>query len=130
MEINYARWPFCINHWPTPDRPLVLLPLNEARHCDILERDLVKIRLVVEYKLHLPGYIVAVDHATRSVVLSVRGTSTMQDTVTNLICDSAGESSLLFCEPHLKAMDIFFCGVYVARCLLLASLPLTTYCII
>lgn len=51
----------------------------------------MNIKLVVEHKLHLPGYIVAVDHATRSVVLSVRGTFSMQDTVTDLVCDSAGK---------------------------------------
>ncbi|CAN0492613.1 unnamed protein product, partial [Laminaria digitata] len=59
------------------------------RHCGIPDEDLVKVNLFEERTLHLPAYILAVDHATRSVVLSVRGTFSMQDTVTDLVCDSA-----------------------------------------
>lgn len=50
----------------------------------------MKINLFETRKLHLPAYIIVVDHATKSVVLSVRGTFSVQDAVTDLICDSAG----------------------------------------
>lgn len=66
------------------------------RHCGIPEEDLLRVNLSDNRKLHLPGYIIAVDHATRSVVLSVRGTFSMQDTVTDLVCDSTGERG----NPH------------------------------
>eukprot|EP00611_Tribonema_gayanum_P003186 TRINITY_DN12483_c0_g1_i1.p1 TRINITY_DN12483_c0_g1~~TRINITY_DN12483_c0_g1_i1.p1 ORF type:complete len:419 (-),score=78.99 TRINITY_DN12483_c0_g1_i1:594-1694(-) len=36
----------------------------------------------------MPGYYIAVDHATKSVVLSVRGTASLQNTITDLLCDS------------------------------------------
>lgn len=68
-----------------------LPPVAARRHCGIPEEDLLRVDLSDNRKLHLPGYIIAVDHATRSVVLSVRGTFSMQDTVTDLVCDSAGE---------------------------------------
>lgn len=63
----------------------------QIRHCSIQDVDLVKMNLFYERELHLPAYILTVDHATKSVVLSVRGTFSMQDTVTDLVCDSAGE---------------------------------------
>lgn len=66
-------------------------PLAVRRHCGIAEEDLLRVHLSDNRKLHLPGYIIAVDHSTRSVVLSVRGTFSMQDSVTDLVCDSAGE---------------------------------------
>lgn len=71
-------------------------PLAARRHCGIPEEDLLRVNLSDNRKLHLPGYIIAVDHATRSVVLSVRGTFSMQDTVTDLVCDSTGERG----SPH------------------------------
>lgn len=51
----------------------------------------MRMNLFEERELHLPAYLLTVDHATKSVVLSVRGTFSMQDTVTDLVCDSAGE---------------------------------------
>lgn len=79
--------------WP-PVRRFSLQELNAwciTKHCGIEDADLVKMNLFEERELHLPAYILTVDHATKSVVLSVRGTFSMQDTVTDLVCDSAGE---------------------------------------
>ncbi|CAM9635858.1 unnamed protein product [Pylaiella littoralis] len=60
-----------------------------TKHCGIQDADLVRMNLFEERELHLPAYLLTVDHATKSVVLSVRGTFSMQDTVTDLVCDSA-----------------------------------------
>lgn len=79
--------------WP-PVRKFSRQELNAwciTKHCGIADADLVKMNLFEERELHLPAYILTVDHATKSVVLSVRGTFSMQDTVTDLVCDSAGE---------------------------------------
>eukprot|EP00752_Nemacystus_decipiens_P010109 g9010.t1 len=77
--------------WP-PVRKFSRQELNAwciTKHCGIEDADLVKMNLFEERELHLPAYILTVDHATKSVVLSVRGTFSMQDTVTDLVCDSA-----------------------------------------
>lgn len=50
----------------------------------------MKINIFQTRKLHLPAYIMVVDHATKSVVLSVRGTFSVEDAVTDLVCDSTG----------------------------------------
>lgn len=83
--------------WP-PVHKFSLQELNAwciTKHCGIEDADLVKMNLFEERELHLPAYILTVDHATNSVVLSVRGTFSMQDTVTDLVCDSAGERTAL-----------------------------------
>eukprot|EP00903_Cladosiphon_okamuranus_P010309 g9756.t1 len=77
--------------WP-PLRKFSRQELNAwciNKHCGIADADLVKMNLFEERELHLPAYILTVDHATKSVVLSVRGTFSVQDTVTDLVCDSA-----------------------------------------
>lgn len=50
----------------------------------------MKMNTLGERELHMPAYVLTVDHATESVVLSIRGTFSMQDTVTDLVCDSTG----------------------------------------
>jgi hypothetical protein len=39
-------------------------------------------------RLHMPGHFLAVDHSTKSVVLAVRGTFSVKDAITDLVCDS------------------------------------------
>ncbi|CAM9877733.1 unnamed protein product, partial [Hapterophycus canaliculatus] len=78
-----------------------------SRHCGISAGDIVKSNLLEDRELHLPAYMLAVDHATKTVVLSVRGTFSMQDTVTDLVCDSAGErSSIIFAT--LRCASVYF----------------------
>ncbi|CAM9236624.1 unnamed protein product, partial [Scytosiphon promiscuus] len=60
-----------------------------SKHCGISAKDIVKSNLLEDRELHMPAYMLAVDHATKTVVLSVRGTFSMKDTVTDLVCDSA-----------------------------------------
>lgn len=61
-----------------------------SRHCGIDAEDLVKVDLSEPRELHLPGYVLATDHTTKSVVLSVRGTVSLKDLYTDLLCDSVG----------------------------------------
>ncbi|CAN0130781.1 unnamed protein product, partial [Ectocarpus sp. 4 AP-2014] len=77
--------------WP-PVHKFSVLELNKwciTKHCGIQDSDLVKMNTLGERELHMPAYVLTVDHATESVVLSIRGTFSMQDTVTDLVCDSA-----------------------------------------
>lgn len=60
----------------------------------------MKVNLFETRKLHLPAYIIVVDHATKSVVLSVRGTFSVQDAVTDLVCDSTGAMASEEKERH------------------------------
>ncbi|CAM9246385.1 unnamed protein product [Ectocarpus fasciculatus] len=76
--------------WP-PVHKFSVLELNKwciTKHCGIQDADLVKMNTLGERELHMPAYVLTVDHATESVVLSIRGTFSMQDTVTDLVCDS------------------------------------------
>ncbi|CAN0356149.1 unnamed protein product [Discosporangium mesarthrocarpum] len=85
--------------WP-PLRKLSMHDVNRwciTKHSGISDKDLVRTRISEQRELHLPGYFVAVDHATHSVVLSVRGTFSMEDIITDLICDS---TSFLGGEAH------------------------------
>lgn len=97
----------------------------------------MKINIFQTRKLHLPAYIIVVDHATKSVVLSVRGTFSVEDAVTDLVCDSAGVLHAAFlvfpsdirtvAVPLIRAsrgcfalasIDIFAieCGWFVENC--------------
>jgi len=58
-----------------------------ASHLGIDEAD-VKESHLVGGSLDLPSYYVAVDHSSRSVVLAVRGTSTLEDVLVDLVADS------------------------------------------
>ena len=83
-------------------RYLVISP----RHCGIQKDDVIRVSNLSDNRkfLHLPGYMVAVDHASRSVVLSVRGTFSVQNTLTDLVCDSTGEClSLRFSTPCVRS---------------------------
>ncbi|CAN0386596.1 unnamed protein product, partial [Ascophyllum nodosum] len=78
--------------WP-PIHKFSLDELNAwciATHCGIQKDDVIRVSNLSDNRkfLHLPGYMVAVDHASRSVVLSVRGTFSVQNTLTDLVCDS------------------------------------------
>lgn len=81
-----------------------------SRHCGISATDIVKSNLVEDRELHMPAYMLAVDHATKTVVLSVRGTFSMQDTVTDLVCDSAGERGSTICATSIGASFFIILG--------------------
>merc|ERR1712232_1414279 len=40
-------------------------------------------------QLYAPGYLVAVDYETSSVVIALRGTSSVADALTDLVCEPA-----------------------------------------
>lgn len=71
--------------------------LFRFRHCGITSRDLIRVNYFSDSRklLHLPGYTIAIDHASRSVVLSVRGTFSVQNTLTDLVCDCTGKLPVL-----------------------------------
>ncbi|CAM9126136.1 unnamed protein product [Chrysoparadoxa australica] len=58
------------------------------KHTGVADTDLRKVSLADQPSLHLPGHFLAVDHATKSVVLSVRGTWSLQDALTDLQADT------------------------------------------
>ena len=59
-----------------------------ASHLGIDEADVRESQLVGG-SLELPRHYVAVDHAARSIVVAVRGTSTVEDAATDLVCEAA-----------------------------------------
>ncbi len=60
------------------------------QHTGINETDLLHINLTESQRpsIHLPCHFLAVDHATKSIVLAIRGTRSLKDTVVNLMCDN------------------------------------------
>ncbi|CAM9393825.1 unnamed protein product [Choristocarpus tenellus] len=81
--------------WDVGLPPVHKLSMNElnhwciSRHSGITEEDLIKANYGEQRDLHIPGYFIAVDKTTSSIVLSIRGTFSMKDIITDLVCDSA-----------------------------------------
>lgn len=53
--------------------------------------------LAVSDSLETRTYFVAVDHVSRSVVISIRGTYSFTDTMVDLLCDPVGEFGSVDC---------------------------------
>lgn len=86
------------NHPPPP--PPHMLRCASASSTDYLQKwfvakhtgvdvDDVK-EVVTTGSVETRAYFVAVDHSTRSVVLSIRGTFSLSDTVADLVCNPVG----------------------------------------
>eukprot|EP00041_Stephanoeca_diplocostata_P028490 m.809768 g.809768 ORF g.809768 m.809768 type:complete len:554 (+) comp23383_c1_seq32:219-1880(+) len=104
---RYVRFSAAIYGWlPTMflgvDRPSVPPEEPTAEHysgkdvtafCQITSldpQDIVDFSLgFVTGGLYAPGYVIALDHATASVVVVIRGTMRVQDAVTDLVCSIA-----------------------------------------
>lgn len=59
-----------------------------SKHTSIAVDDVKQ--LVTTGSMETRAYFVAVDHSTRSVVLSIRGTFSISDTMVDLICNPVG----------------------------------------
>lgn len=71
--------------------------------------------VVTTGSVETPAYFVAVDHASRSIVLSVRGTFSLSDTMVDLLCNPVGE----LLRGHITVVYNSFCAFVLANALMI-----------
>ncbi len=85
------------------------------QHTGINETDLLHINLTDSKRssIHLPCHFLAIDHATKSIVLAIRGTRSLKDTAVNLMCDNIPFCGGQVCKilgMHVKLYPKILCA--------------------